>query len=655
MHTLNSVRQALNVHIAAFLIITIALIPRFVFLGAAPFAEDEYYLGSATLLTFENGFPWRACGGDYVRGLLLQYLAAGLYFFGVPIELGLRLLAATASIVVLVFVYRIADRWLGRPTAIAALIILSLSVWQVEFARFGRMYSPFQAVFVAYVYYFCRCCIDKDHRSLWIAVGLSALSILIYEGSIFLLALNVVVMSLAPAAASIPLVLVLIVLLAVRVWLQIRSDAEPIATEVAQYVDAPLPIDLPEILFIAAPLLIAVSAIALYWLMRQWRQLALDLGHWPVRFLMLGTILAFSLNQLLLGVALFLVVLLLSERNDSAVWRKQSWAIALVISGWLSIVSVKAFVVQEFTLIESLQALINFPDVLARVIWPLADAMPITIGILGVGFTLAVWVTLRKNNSIGAANYLLVALILLALAVGSIQTRYLHPKYVYFLYPLLVVLSTYGYARALSLVLNRIAASRNWLSRAVLALPLVGAGAIAAEDISFQHLANIHKDKTLFRIEMSRSKERLYYPRRDYRGIADTINGRKGQNDIVISVMVPVVDHYLVDGIDYMMWPVYSEEYVNLNACTNTREIWTHAPMLNDAQDVLKIVDQTTQTVWLVLYTPANRDPKLVDESQLRQRFQDKIVYESIDGELMVVRIDKRGTSGSSATDAPRG
>jgi len=163
---------------------------RFWDLGGAPLAVDEYFLGTSTLNIAARGLPEYDCGGYYTRGLLLQYLALPLLKFGASLEFAVRFWPAVASILSIFAVWRIAEMAGGRRTALVAVFLTSLSLWEVEFARFGRMYAPFQAAFLWYIYFQIQHLVKARDPARWWYLCISAVTILIYEGAALLIVFN---------------------------------------------------------------------------------------------------------------------------------------------------------------------------------------------------------------------------------------------------------------------------------------------------------------------------------------------------------------------------------------------------------------------------------------------------------------------------------
>ncbi len=163
---------------------------RFKGIATWPVAVDEYYILRSVQNVLSSGLPRYDCGGLYTRGIVFQYITAGLQLGGATPELAGRLVAAVASLITLPAAYLIGRRLHGHALGLLVAVLLALSVWEVEIARFARMYAPFQAVFTWYVVCFLRYYVDGERRALWGMLILSVLGALIWEGGLFLAALN---------------------------------------------------------------------------------------------------------------------------------------------------------------------------------------------------------------------------------------------------------------------------------------------------------------------------------------------------------------------------------------------------------------------------------------------------------------------------------
>jgi len=132
------------IYVITAVAVLLGLWGRFKGLGAWPFHTDEYYIARSVENVLRTGLPAYQCGGFYTRGLLFQYAVALLQLCGMSAHLSARLIAAGTSLIVLPAVYLLGRRLHGRTVGLIAVSVIALSTWEVDIARFGRMYAPFR-------------------------------------------------------------------------------------------------------------------------------------------------------------------------------------------------------------------------------------------------------------------------------------------------------------------------------------------------------------------------------------------------------------------------------------------------------------------------------------------------------------------------------
>lgn len=166
--------------------LAIGLYGRFAGLGIWAFGVDEFYISRSIDNVLRTGLPRFLCGGFYTRGLTYQYVVALVRQFSVSPEYAGRVVSATWSLVGLPAAYVIGRRLGGRTLGLMMVIILSASVWEIEMARFARMYAPFQSIFLWYLVFFLRYAVDRDRSALMPMVLLSILGVFTWEGGAIL-------------------------------------------------------------------------------------------------------------------------------------------------------------------------------------------------------------------------------------------------------------------------------------------------------------------------------------------------------------------------------------------------------------------------------------------------------------------------------------
>lgn len=140
----------------------------------------------------DSGLPQFPCGGYYTRGLLYQYIIVPLLYVGISPEAALRAVAIICNILMLPAAYLLARRVGGTRIAAAVLIVLALSTWEIEMSRFGRMYAPFQMIFMWYVYHAYLLVSRLDLKRWRWLFALSIIGPFLWEGAIVLALFNFV-------------------------------------------------------------------------------------------------------------------------------------------------------------------------------------------------------------------------------------------------------------------------------------------------------------------------------------------------------------------------------------------------------------------------------------------------------------------------------
>ena len=118
--------------------LVVGTIVRFSGLGTFSFAADEYFLAQSVENILRFGAPAFECGGYYMRGLVHQYLAAGMRVSGFSPEFSVRAVSALSSLLALPAVYLLGRRTYGHVVGVLMIVLMAVSLWEVEFARFGQ-------------------------------------------------------------------------------------------------------------------------------------------------------------------------------------------------------------------------------------------------------------------------------------------------------------------------------------------------------------------------------------------------------------------------------------------------------------------------------------------------------------------------------------
>jgi len=600
--------------IVTLLATAFGLYGRFRGLGKWPLGVDEFYIARSVDNLLRTGVPRFLCGGWYTRGLSYQYLVASVRWLGLSPELSGRLISALSSLIGLPAAYLIGRRLGGRVLGLLLLSMLLASVWEIEMARFARMYAPFQSIFLWYLLYFVRYTIDRDKAALWPMVALSVLGALTWEGGVLLGITNLLPpllntehgRRLGGAAVRYigGMLLLLVALLAIVRSLPFpSSDASFLPTRVGEVAGAAESQTSGEYaaamaLFSLVPLTLAAASLPWIWSLRQ---------RWLT---VVGTSVVLTsalLHQFILCSISFAILLLADLVTLDELKQRTAWAYCLtllacavfwlvygVTSGtWHEIVPAGA-ISSAHQWMGILQHWTGSPNVFGEVIRPWGRTLPLlSIGALLLSAFLFLRVITSRGVQMAAARVLLIVLLVLILAVGARSPGRIETRYTFFLYPLVLAVSLAG---LLSLV-EPIAKSKQTALACGATASLLWFG--LSGDFRPLHVATIDSWRANFRVGESAVTADHYYPRGDYRLAAAWLTRHVRPGDAVIIGIQSIDEYYHQAGYFFLQ---DDDARYDEDACsTGQRERWTNLPLIYRTNALEQKVS-TGQRIFLVMY-----------------------------------------------------
>lgn len=579
---------------------------RFKGLGTWALGVDEFYISRSIDFILNSGIPQFPCGGVYQRGLLYQYVVAFLRFTGLSPEFAGRLVTASASLLVLPAVYLIGRRLQGRTIAILAVVILSLSVWEIEMARFARMYAPFQAVFAWFVVFFLRYAVDRERRALVPMIVLSVIGSLVWEGG----ALMVLIAMLAPLLqqrdgrlvgrdwlylGGMGLLFAILFVWSTTEW-RLFSTIPSLPED---YVRPPRAGTHSSLLLatlsshigwlVAALLPFGLAAISTRWIwsLRQ---------RWLTAAGLLLVLLASLAHQLLLAAGL-LVILILTRLVDWQQLKTRSarpYMLALaaaavfwIIFGWLTLPGAG----KPLALLHQIGGFPNVIDELAR---PWARTLPLLTLALGVAVVaIIVHVARRPSKEATTSSALVLLVVSMFLVIGASSPPRHETRYAFFLYPLLITLGIY----AIALLAESI--TRNARMANILTVAGALAGFAVTGDFQPRHVAHIDSYESNFRVGIRPALREHYYPRDDVQRVATWLREHVQPGDVVVSGIPNIQPYY--PGIDYFYLDDTDDRYRNYACNRGTTERWSSLPLLYKSQALADEVNKSRRT-FIVTY-----------------------------------------------------
>jgi Dolichyl-phosphate-mannose-protein mannosyltransferase len=587
---------------------------RFKGIGTWPLGVDEFYISRSIDNVMRSGLPEFACGGYYTRGLLYQYLVAGMRFSGLQPEFAGRLLAGICSLAVLPAAYWLARRIAGSLAGWVTIIILCISVWEIEMARFGRMYAPFQAVFTWYLVFYLRYTIDRNKAALVWLIALSVLGVLTWEGGVLLGVANLLAVVLVHDHGRLRaadwrrfagLVLLLgLLFLATR---DLRGFAgAPVSDAgnssghlpVAAAGLAPLWQHPAWALASLLPLGLVVGSLPWIWSYRRRWMIAAGLC----------VVLASAAMHLFIvsgGVLALMLLAKLIDWHDLTAEPARRFALALVglLIFWLAF-DIWAGSPMNYAAVSGtgtsgpppvVHELFGFPDIYDEIIRPWGHTLPILS--LGLAAAIAFWcwktITTRRPapDSIAA---LLSLIALMALAVGATATERIETRYTFFLYPLFIVLSV----AALLKLVQSVNAFRHAPILFAAAVPLLAFS--ATEDFQPRHIAHVDSPDINFRVGMSAVLAAHYYPRNDIRSIGQWFATHVRPGEVVITG-IPSLEQYY-GRFDYFFLGEEDPRYEAYVCQDGKTERWTNHPVLY-GERALKPIVASGRRVYASVYS----------------------------------------------------
>jgi hypothetical protein len=590
---------------------------RFKGLGLWPLATDEYYIAKSIASIHQSGLPHYECGGYYVRGLLFQYIAAFLALFGGNTEFWLRIPSAFFNLAVIPPLYWLMRKICGVVGAVAASTVFLMSVWEVEFARFGRMYSLFQAIFGWYLYFLYRVYNEDDDKSKTGMYFLSSIAVFVHEGSVFLSIFNFFPLlrrgrfywkDLAVSAAIVILNLVFYAIDFESIGVKHIQMPETAADGMVS-----LPLKIPLILLLNVrtdfisllfAFLTVTSSLAAIYLLARNRVINITQKCFLAIIVISGL-----LNQIGLALIGFIVYGLsqMDENSDDQASPIGLTGLSVLINFvcWTAFKFTSAYWEElvknydSFPFSKNLTAIFfKFPDIIGQVVLPFWEAVPVLTIISGLLIYSGLLMCLRRRApELKGLDFALLCVVICVTLVGAVSTHYRETRYVFFAYPLIIMA---GVAVCVEFVRRR----KHLTTKVVITIGMVILYGLS-EDFDLKHLANIEKPEVNFRMNLSRETADHFYQRMDFRTPADAIDAAASDSDTIISSVTPV--EFYLNRLNYMYIPRDDVRFKMRAACGGNKDKWSLAELIGDESTLDRIIRQAQGSVWLIGYSDTSK------------------------------------------------
>ena len=508
-------------------------------------SSDEYYMAKSIRNILKYGIPHFKLGGYYDRGLIYQYMGAFLLTLGVKEVFALRIIPLIFNMLALPAVYMLGKKSGNKIVAISILVLFCFSAWEVEFARLARYYAPFQMIFIWYILFLYKMIIEKDIRAFKWMLILSAASIFMYEGSIFLILLNFLPFILRKESfnwtrilLSVGIFLITFIYLRFDFWHMGVIDYLP--TDVKFIKEGSfLPIDIPYLFITTFPNLLWYILFSIPIILFMIYGFYLYRAPDDLRSRIIFSLLAFLslFNLFATAVILIIILYLIKWIRFQDIKSKNFYLLISVmffnfifylIYGLTTTTWLKFFPEESsITINKIFWVFINYPNFYEKIARPWFFGMPaltfIFLLFIGISFIITLYKSrFEKNNEIKGADILLAILILIVSIVASLKMPYNDTRYTFFIYPLFMLVFLLSVNK-----ISEIISKRKKYHYAIYFFVLAFF-VIFSSDYSINHLVNIDTKEIHFRTIYNHKRATIYFFRNDYVTPAEVINKNMG-------------------------------------------------------------------------------------------------------------------------------
>ena len=651
---LNNINIKNNPTVFYWLLISIAVIIgiyiRLKGLGTWPLALDEYYIIKASENILEHGLPQFINGGYYERGLLMQYLIAPLLAFGVKAEFAGRIITVIANLVAIPALYLIAKRIGNQHIAAIVVVIFSLSIWEIEFARFARMYTPFQTIFIWYIYFALKDFEAKDFTNFKWLIFLSVLGVFIYEGSIFLALLNFIPFVVLKKFDKKYLSLALIVLafsLFYNKFIFFTLNSAPIfppeyLSEIAGKV-ASYPIKIPKVLlpysFTSSYFIFFTPIIILFTLSCVWIIIKNISSKNPFTIFavaVLGIMAVF--NQFGLFVLALLIFLLWDFFNHDFFNKKNMILLSLIffinLIYWYiyGILSKEWYVLFDDFSSYSLWGVskrlfvgfFNFPDNYISLVnyFKTLPILTVFSAVAVFGFIALILLKINKNESV---KFLLGVVIFSGIAASLPKVLYVETRYTFFIIPIFLIIILYSVYFLLTKIFNQ-----NVFAEYAFGF-LVFVTFIFSRDFDFYHLTNIDNADVNYRMIYDNNFKKHLYRRWDIKTPTDFVKSNLDKNDLIM-INENSMEYYL-PRVDYFNFDYKHHAFVALSVENGKKERWSNAKLIYKNDDLINFIENRQTTIWYLVFPEG-----WLYEIDFYEKYRQYLVYQGVDGLIKVFK-----------------
>ena len=589
------------IQISVLVLCIISLALRFYRLGDLNFWADEDITALAVSSALENGLPQLPSGDYYFRSPITIYISA---FFASLVglsEFSLRIPSMLFSLGIGLLLFALGRRFFSPYVGLMAMLIQTVSFWDLEFARHARMYEAFAFFYLFAIYAISRGVLENHRSWMRISVIVSVATVFVHllGGTLALLYFylgmrrqrsgrNILFYFLASGIVG-----GIAFLQFLLIQIGFGGEAMDILKTAVAAVAAKAPLPMVYAGVLAAALFFGVS---------RFKPNARFVQIFGKAWLPLIALAAVAGDQTLAAMLVLIIYLLFGGRGPAGFSdRNVRLTISIIILG--GIFQVLAESVGEFNLQqlgESLKAAFGYPKLY---IIGFAKAFPVMTLVVILGAAKLILSTQRKTE-INAGELLLAGFLLPLFANGFLVSKFVEYRLNFYLNPLFILLFSYIIYRVAQ-SLREYLASKKMHSRTciVFQVATLGAFLIACEQIGPRKLSDVlrrnygdivnHRTAPGSRIEIMP----------DHAGAAAFVAENAAPDDVVIAVDLLAQSQYL-DRVDYWL---RTKAYLHQskNGAAERVDIYTGTPILSSLAMLQQVIENRGERRIFVITAPA--------------------------------------------------
>jgi hypothetical protein len=204
-------------------------------------------------------------------------------------------------------------------------------------------------------------------------------------------------------------------------------------------------------------------------------------------------------------------------------------------------------------------------------------------------------------------------------------------RYVYFVYPLAIVVALAALGHMIEAAVNRKSLAAGFTAVAALGMMSL------TEDFSIRHLLRIDSPEVNFRVDTPSGDEAHLQPRSDPRGAANWLAANaRAERDLVINA-VPTVDFYF-SGFDYTYIDWQHRRFAAYACRQGTVERWGNLPLLYTVEAMQAEIERADKA--FLVMDGQRLEPFL----ELLAPWQPRVTWSALDSRIHVIELRGRGT-----------